>query len=232
MKHWMKRMNQGTIGGPFSGWGRPGMGGDAGFETRMAEALGISVDQLRAAQDQAVDAGIKQAVDEGELAPNEAERMRTWRKLRPYLNPQALAARVLELTPEQLQTALDQGKSLWDLAQERQLDFGTGREKFLAAGKAAVQQAVADGAVSQQQADEFVKSVGQRHGPGGFFGGHGGFGPMGFFGRGPGFGPMGFFARRHGFGPMGFSGRGRCGGPWDASWHSEQPAETTPPAVI
>lgn len=228
MKHWKNRANQGTMGGPFFGWGGPGMGHDDGFDARLAEALGISVEQLQAARDQAVDSGIQQAVDEGELAPKQAERMRTWRKLQPYLNPQALAAQVLGMTPEQLQAAMGQGNSLWDLAQERQLDFGTGREKFLAAGKAAVQQAVADGAISQQQADEFVKMVSQRHGPGG----RGGFGPMGFFGSGPRFGPMGFFARRHSFGPMGFSGRGRCGGPWDASWHGEQHVEPTPPTVI
>lgn len=223
MKHWMNWTNHGTMG-----WGRRGMGDD---DARLAEALGISVEQLRAARDQAIDSGIQQAVDEGELAPKQAERMRTWRKLQPYLNPQALMAQVLGMTPEQLQAALDSGKSPWDLAQERQVDLGSGREKFLAAGKAAVQQAVADGAISQAEADDLVKRVTQR-GPGGFFEGHPGFGPMGFFGRGPGFGPMNFFGRRRGFGSMGFFGRGRCGGPWDAAWRSEPRAETTPPAVI
>ena len=232
MKHWMNRMNHGPMGGPFSGWGRPSMGSDMGYETQLAEALGISVDELRAAQDSAVDNGIKQAVAEGELAPKQAERMLTWRKLRPYLNPEALAARVLEMTPDQMEAAMSQGKSLWDLAQERKLDFGTSRERFLAAGKAAVQQAVADGAITQQEADEVAKMAGHRHGPGGFFGGHGGFGPMGFFGRGPGFGPWGFAGRRHGFGPMGIFGRGRCGGSWEDSTRSTQRAESGPPAVV
>ena len=225
MKHWMNRMNHGPMGGPFSGWGRPSMGSDMGYETQLAEALGISVDQLRAAQDAAVDNGIKQAVDEGELAPKQAERMLTWRKLRPYLNPEVLAARVLDMTPDQMAAAMSQGKSLWDLARERRLDFGTAREKFLAAGKAAVQQAVADGAITQQEADEVAKMAGQRHGPGGF-------GPMGFSGRGPGFGPWGFAGRRHGFGPMGFFGRGRCGGSWDDSTRSAQRSESGPPAVV
>lgn len=232
MKHWMNRMNHGPMGGPFSGWGRPSMGSDMGYETQLAEALGISVDELRAAQDSAVDNGIKQAVAEGELAPKQAERMLTWRKLRPYLNPEALAARVLEMTPDQMAAAMSQGKSLWDLARERRLDFGTAREKFLAAGKAAVQQAVADGAITQQEADEVAKMAGQRHGPGEFFGGRGGFGPIGFFGRGPGFGPWGFAGRRHGFGPMGFFGRGRCGGSWDDSTRSAQRSESGPPAVV
>jgi hypothetical protein len=228
MKHWMNRMNHGPMGGPFSGWGRLSMGSDMGYETQLAEALGISVDQLRAAQDSAVDNGIKQAVAEGELAPKQAERMLTWRKLRPYLNPEALAARVLEMTPDQMDAAMSQGKSLWDLAQERKLDFGTARERFLAAGKAAVQQAVADGAITQQQADEVAKMAGHRHGPGG----RGGFGPMGFFGRGPGFGPWGFAGRHHGFGPMGIFGRGRCGGSWDDSPRSTQRTESGPPAVV
>ena len=194
--------------------------------------IGLEGHELRAAQDSAVDNGIKQAVAEGELAPKQAERMLTWRKLRPYLNPEALAARVLEMTPDQMEAAMSQGKSLWDLAQERKLDFGTARERFLAAGKAAVQQAVADGAITQQEADEVAKMAGHRPGPGGFFGGHGGFGPMGFFGRGPGFGPWGFAGRRHGFGPMGIFGRGRCGGSWEDSTRSTQRAESGPPAVV
>lgn len=232
MKHWMNRANHGTMAGPFFGPDRAGMAGDEGFEARMAEALRVSVEQLRAAREQAVDSGIQQAVDEGELAPKQAERMQTWRKLQPYLKPEILAAQALDMTPEQLQAALDQGKSLWDLARERQVDFAAGRERFLAAGRAAVQQAVADGAISQAQADEFVRTAGQRGGPGGFFGWRGGFGPMGFGGRGPGFGPMGFFGRRHGFGPMGFFGRGGCGRSRDAAWRGEQRVETTPPAVI
>lgn len=219
MKHWMNRANHGTMFGPFGGWGRPGAGDDQ-FESRMAAALGVSVEQLHAAKEQAFDGGIQEAVDEGELAPKQAERMRTWRRLQPYLNPPALAAQALNMTPEQLRAALDQGKSLWDLAEERQVDLASGRAKFLAAGRAAVQQAVADGAISQEQADEFARMAGRRFGPGGFFGGRGGFGPMGFFGR------------RRGFGPMGFSGRGRCDGPWSAAERGPQGADPTPPAVI
>lgn len=229
MKHWMNRANHGTMFGPFGGWGRTGAGDDE-FESRVAAALGVSVEQLHAAKEQAIDDSLQQAVDEGELAPKQAERMRTWRRLRPYVNPPALAARVLNMTPEQLQAALDQGKSLWVLAEEQQVDFASGREKFLAAGRAALQQAVADGVISQEQADEFVKMAGQRRGPGGFFGG--GFGPMGFPGQGPGFGPMGFFGRRRSFGPMAFFGRGRCGGPGNTAGRSPQRTDATPPAVI
>ena len=42
MKHWMNRMNHGPMGGPFSGWGRPSMGSDTGYETQLAEALGTT----------------------------------------------------------------------------------------------------------------------------------------------------------------------------------------------
>jgi hypothetical protein len=220
VKHWMNQARHGTMHGPFRAWGRPGMNDDAGFEGRMAEALGVSVEQLQAAREQAFDNGLQEAVDEGELAPKQAERMRAWRRLRPYLNPPTLAAQVLNMTPEQFQAALDEGKSLWDLAKEQEIDFATGREKFLAAGRAAVQQAVADGVISQEQADEFVQMARQRGGPGSAFRGRGGFGPMGWFGR------------RRGFGPMAFFGRGRCGGPWNAGWGSAERAGTTPPDVI
>lgn len=225
MKHWMHKVAFGRMGfgakgfsDRFGGWGGAWPGAiDAGdMEAELSKALGITVEQLRNAREAAFASALDQAVAEGELAPKQAERMRAWRKLHPYLNPEALAARVLNMSPQQLQAALDEGKTIWDLAAERQLDWSSAWEKLLAAAQAAVQQAVADGALTQEQAEEIKKMAGRGFGPG----------PMG--------GPF------HG-GPMGFLGRGHCGrrrgfhGMWSGPWQSRSqsgPDAPTPPQVI
>jgi hypothetical protein len=163
------------FGGDFGGWGGQWLAGydSTDMEAELAEALGITVEQLRSARETAFANTVDQAVAAGELAPKQAERMRAWHGLRPYLNPTDLAARVLEMTPEQLRAAFERGQTLWDLAAERHLDWPGALGKLRTAFLAAVQQAVADGAITQEQAAE----IRQWRGPGA------GRGPMGFLGR-------------------------------------------------
>lgn len=177
------------------GFGRHGAGRSE-MDAELAAALGISVEELRAAQDTAVANMIEKAVAEGELAPKEAERMQTARKLRGYVDPISLMAQVLEMTPEEVKAALDAGQTPWDLAAEKNLDFGSAWQKLMAAGKATLDQAVADGVITREQADELFSRRG------GFFGKRG-FGP-GFRGRG--------FGHRHGRGGWG-RGDDYFGGP-------------------
>ena len=165
------------------GFGRHGAGRSE-MDAELAAALGISVEALRAAQDTAVANMIEKAVAQGELAPKEAERMQTARKLRGYVDPISLMAQVLEMTPEDVKAALDAGQTPWDLAAEKNLDFGSAWQKLMAAGKATLDQAVADGVITREQADELFSRRG------GFFSKRG-FGP-GFMGRG--------FGHRHGHG--------------------------------
>ncbi len=175
-----------------------GMGGRGGFgrhggnrsemNAELAAVLGISVEELRAARDTAAANMIEKAVAEGELAPKEAERMTAARKLRGYMDPRALMAQVLGMTTEEVKTALDAGKTPWDLAAEKNLDMGTAWQGLIAAGKAMLDQAVADGVITREQADELFSRRGR-----GFFGKRG-FGP-GFMGGG--------FGRRHGHGGCG-----------------------------
>lgn len=145
------------------------------WDVALAAALGISVESLRTARDAAATNMIEKAVAEGELAPKEAERMQAARRLRGYVDPVALIAQVLDMTPPDVQAALDAGKTPWDLAAERNLDFSAARQKLIAAGKSTLDQAVADGVISREQADELSSRRGR-----GFFSRRG-FGP-GFMG--------------------------------------------------
>jgi hypothetical protein len=97
-------------------------------------------------------------------------------------------AKALGITVEELQAARTEGKPLGVLIYELQLDPATVRTQMRTAFEEAIGQAVTDGVITQEQADQMLQGPG--FGPGGP-GGRGGFG-----GRGGGFGgPGGFWWR-------------------------------------
>lgn len=116
------------------------------------------------------------------------------------------AAEALGLTPEELFSQLHSGKTLEEIAQARGVDLEKVWEAVRAARvramKEAIQQAVKDGRMSQEQADWLLEGL-----------------EKGYFPIGPGF--------RRGFG-RGF-GRGNWGrGPWGCPGWSGNPATPTP----
>lgn len=87
----------------------------------------------------------------------------------------AALAEAFDMTPEELQAQFDQGKTAWDIAQEQ----GLTEEQFYAlmveARTTALQQMVAEGVITQEQADWMLSHMG---GFGGGFGPcHGNRGP-------------------------------------------------------
>ena len=184
--------------GPGAQFGRQGFRGGFGSnidrEALLADALGITVEELRTAMEQAHLAGIQQAVDEGQITQAQADLMSARIKLENYIDKEALAAEALGISVEELQTAREEGKSMSELLNELELDPATVREAMNTAYQDAVQEAVADGVITQEQADVILSLPGPgfgRGGPGGF--GRGFHGPQGFGGfRGGRGGPGGF----------------------------------------
>jgi formaldehyde-activating enzyme involved in methanogenesis len=157
-------------------------GGAIDEEALLAEALSITVDELRAARQEANLAAIEQAVEEGIITREQADEMLSHHKLQDYLDRDALLAEALGMTVAKLQAAYADGKTLSDLMSERGLDAATVREKLIEAFDKALAQAVEDGVITQEQADEMQNGRGLGFGwpvgPGGRggFRGHGGFG--------------------------------------------------------
>ena len=157
-------------------------GGAIDEEALLAEALSITVDELRAARQEANLAAIEQAVEEGIITREQADEMLSHHKLQDYLDRDALLAEALGMTVAKLQAAYADGKTLSDLMSERGLDAATVREKLIEAFDKALAQAVEDGVITQEQADEMQNGrgfgFGWPVGPGGRggFRGHGGFG--------------------------------------------------------
>jgi ribosomal protein S20 len=193
-------------------WGRHGRGvqGAAGQDIELlAEALGITVEELQAAQEAAHAAAIEQAVTDGLLTQEQADQ-----------DKGAFLAEALGITEEALQAAMADVRAarLTELVEsgaltQEQVDLMIARqaveqyidrealsETIQNAYQSAVEQAVADGVITQAQADRLLQSqpaFGFNGGPQGFGGGHGshrfgGFrgGPGGAFPGGMGVDPL------------------------------------------
>lgn len=209
--------------------GRVGLGkGLPGGGEALAEALGITVDELTAAYQAANDAALTEAVTAGLITQAQADALRAGGRAFPFggrwggwlsengIDFQALLAAELGITPDELQAAyeqaytarLDQAVTDGRLTQE-QADLLKGRYALFnnqgyqsamqAAFETAVNQAVADGVITQAQADLILENA-----PG--------------FGRG--------FGRFEGFGRHGFGRHGGRGG-----WGGGLPANPAEPAV-
>jgi lambda repressor-like predicted transcriptional regulator len=192
----------GFRGGPMDeGFGRGGQRGPAGGPARFgadidpqalfAQELGITVEELEAAQAEAQVAAIQKAVEAGTITQEQADMMLAHMNLREYRDQDALMASALGITVEDVQAARDEGKDLVTLVDELGLDAATVRLALTTARQEAIQQAVSDGVITQEQADQVTA------GPGPGFGG-----PMGPPMGGPRGGGKG-----HG-GPGGFGGFG------------------------
>jgi hypothetical protein len=173
--------------------GRGGMMGDR--QTLLAEALGISVAELEAAQAEAHAAALQEAVAAGLITQEEADLMAAGQLLRGLIERDAIMAQVLGVTVEELQAAKTAGtmQALVEASGLTQAEIMTAMQE---AHAAAIAQVVADGLITQEQADALQSGPGF----GGMRGGNRGHGGMGHGGMGH--GNMG----QGGMGGRGFNG--------------------------
>lgn len=182
-------------GGP-GGWMR-----GIDFDALLADALGISVEELDAARETAHEAAVEQALEEGLLTEEQVELMNAQRALKEYIDPAALTAGVPGISVDDLEAAIADGTTMSELLDQQGLTAAEFREAMQAAHEAAVEDAVEAGVITAEQAEQIQSRAGFGFGrPGGRHGGHGGFGPGEFGPRK--FGPGG--VGPEGFGPGGF----------------------------
>ena len=170
----------------------------------IAAELGVTVDELDAAQTAVQETMLAQLVEDGVITQEQLDEMVEMRALRGLArdifnreDAQAVIAEALGLTVEELAAAHEDGTRLPELADEQGVDMETVMTAVSDARTAAFEQAVADGLLTQEQADQLLSQRGPR------FGGHGGHGgPRGGGPRGGGF---------QGGGPQGGQGQGGSG---------------------
>jgi hypothetical protein len=169
--------------GPWGGH-HGGFGGDR--QSDLAEALGITVEELEAAQQEAQAARIAQAVEDGYLTQDQGNLMLAMGALKGSLDRQEMLASALGLTVEELELALEDGTLHELMADVTPAELQEGMQ---AAFEAALQQAVDDLLITEAQAELVREHMEDGFGFGYHgFGGHGrgGHGRGGFNGGGAG----------------------------------------------
>ena len=171
------------------------------YDQTLADELDITVEELVAAQEAARQTLLQQAVAEGNITQEQADAIISGEGLRSVMSEifnadtvKTAVADALGMSVEELDAAQAAGKRLSDIASEQGVALSAVQEAVQAAHKAAITQAVADGLLTQQQADQLQNrgpGFGGRGGFGGPRGNHGGFGGPrgGMNGNGMGFGP-------------------------------------------
>jgi hypothetical protein len=163
--------------------------GKTGSDTYLAEALGITTDQLSAAKETARLAAIQQALDKGLITQAQADSLKNNERIGgrgglsfyvkdSNIDEDALLAKALNITVEQLDQARQKAEDLRlaaDVASGRmtqeQADLAKAKsalKTYLAEKNVyanAVAQAVKDGVITQAQADAILA---QTHGKDGF----------------------------------------------------------------
>lgn len=148
---------------------------------QIAAELGLDWDVVQAQLHAQHLASIQEAVANGQMTQEQADQMVANMNARWVLKDafQAATAEALGITPEQLEAYHAEGKRLPEIATELGLDLATVQAQMETVRQAVLDAAVADGTITQEQADNFHMG-----GPG--QGGHGGQGRHG--GQGGGFG--------------------------------------------
>ena len=150
--------------------GGPGFGTSFDYDAYIAEALGVSVEELQAARQGAHEAALEQAVTEGVITAEQAELIKASQALRQYIDHQEILSQVLGIDAADLEAAREEGKSLPYLFGELGLEPADVQAALQSAYEDAVQQAVDDGVITSSQVEQL-----QDRG----FGGRG-FGKRGF----------------------------------------------------
>jgi hypothetical protein len=126
----------------------------------LADALGIEVATLEQARETANQAAVDLAIEEGIITQEQADAMARRRTLQSYVERDALLAHVLGMSVDELRQAYADGETLTTLMAQRDLDAVTVRERLREAYQAALDQAVEDGVISQEERDEMGQGPG------------------------------------------------------------------------
>ena len=78
-------------------------------EALLADALGISVEDLQAARDEAKDAALAQALEDGKITQEQVDQMNAMKALRDYLQEQGLQDNIRSMYSDALQGAVEDG---------------------------------------------------------------------------------------------------------------------------
>lgn len=150
-------------------------------ETRramFAEALGVTVEQLEAAKETVREAKLAEMLANGEITQEEIDLMEARKTVKETIDRKAVMAEILGVTVEELEAARADG-TVRDLVEESGLTREEIKTQMEAAFDAAVDQAAADGLITDEQAEQLKEAGMGKGGRGHGKGRHGGRGGRG-----------------------------------------------------
>lgn len=165
----------------------------------LADALGITVEELETALENAREAALGEALAEGLITQEQYDGVQARQALREFVDREAIMAAMLGVTVEEIEAARAD-RTLHELVEAAGLTRDEMQAAMQAAHEAAVAEAIEAGVITAEQAEAL------QNGPG--FGGPGGHGPRGH-GQGGSGGPRG---DGQGQGPGNGQGPGQRGG--------------------
>ncbi|VAW30660.1 hypothetical protein MNBD_CHLOROFLEXI01-5184 [hydrothermal vent metagenome] len=137
----------------------------------VAAELGVSVEELDAAKTAVREAMLAQLVEDGVITQEQLDEMLAMKELRGVAkdifgreDAQAVIADTLGLTVEELSAAREVGTRLPELVEAQGGDMETVITAVTDARTAAINQAVADGTITQEQADLLLSQEGPKFG--------------------------------------------------------------------
>lgn len=137
------------------------VGPESGIEmdVLLASQLKISVEELQAAREKAEGLAIEQAVADGRITEEQAALMSARRAIRSAVDFRSIALSALGLTQDQLDVYRDDGLDRDAVLDKLGLTAEEARYKVQEAFQDAIQQAVSDGIITQEQADLLLKNL-------------------------------------------------------------------------
>jgi hypothetical protein len=154
------QIESGATRGPGRHHGK-GVGG-ADMQALLAQELGISVDQLQAAEQAAETKALVQAVADGTLTQAQADMIAAQHALREYVDQKAIMAQALGMSVAELDAAHEAGQRLPEIIEAKGLDEATVQAAVQQGFQAAVQEAERDGVITQAQADQILSGPARR----------------------------------------------------------------------
>jgi DNA-directed RNA polymerase specialized sigma subunit len=141
------------------------------YQEKLAEELGVTVEELDAARESARNKMIDEALASGRITEEQAERLRNAepgefrggafkRAHRAIGHTIETVAEILGLTTEEIRAGLAEGNSLNDLAVAQ--GVADLESQLVAALTADIQAKVDDGSITQEQADQMIESLPER----------------------------------------------------------------------
>jgi lambda repressor-like predicted transcriptional regulator len=129
--------------------------GDEG-ENLLAEALGISIEELQAARQQVQQAAIDQALADGKLTEEQVALKEAYQALQNYVQKDEMIAKALGITIDELTASQEAGQRLPDLMAELGIDLEDFQLTMQSLREEVLGQAVQDGIITQEQADQML----------------------------------------------------------------------------